>query len=195
MAVLAKHTELRCKLCASEHRAQIDALLERRSKRERDEEGNAINLDYVLVELARLGVENPNADNVKNHWKKHCEYVSEAEVAEQQEAVEGMVEKMNSGELEFADADAALDWIITQGVTEAEAKLRLGGKVGITIDQVLKAIDSKTRRKQNEAQGELLRGLGGALGAWAGKTLDAGAQPRAIDAGVVEGEVVAEEVE
>jgi hypothetical protein len=193
MAVIAKHTELRCKLCASDQRERIDALLERRSKRERDEEGNAINLDYVLVELARLGIENPNADNVKNHWKKHCEVISEQEKTEMAESVEGLVEKLNDGTIEFADADAALDWIITQGVTEAQTKLQLGGKVGITIDQILKAIDSKTRRKSNEAQDELLRGLGGALGAWAGKALEGGAQPKAIDAGVVEHEVVVED--
>jgi hypothetical protein len=57
---------------------------------------------------------------------------------------------------ERVNADDALDFVIALGVTELEARLQREGRSGVTVDQLVKAIGEKTRRKSSDAQRELL---------------------------------------
>lgn len=192
MPVLATKTELRCKLCAHPRRPEIDALLERRSKRERDEDGNNINVDYVRGRLREMGVPNPTAENIKVHWKKHCEVITSRELDVRQEAAIETVEKAKRGELEVS-ADEFLDFVIAQGFAEAEARILLDGRAGVTIDQALKAVEAKTRRRQEEAQADLLRSLGGGIQRVFGVVEDAARKGLdAPKAEIVEGEAIEE---
>lgn len=185
-AVAAK-TELKCKLCRHANRREIDDLLLKRSRREKDEGGRLINLEYVLAALRGLGVQNPTEDNIKNHWRKHVQVVS-AEVVEKQE------ENRRSAVADDSpvDVDAVLDRIVKAGMSDLETLMAETEKSGVTVDQVLKATQIKTQRKQDEAAKKLIGGLAGAIGgAIAGRML-APQEPRKQldDPDVIEGEVV-----
>jgi hypothetical protein len=161
MAVRQIRSEQRCKICASPDRAEIDSLLELRSTLGKLEDGTRVNGDYVLKRMGELGIRNPTIDNIKLHWKNHCEVVDDA-LAEQLEGAAGRaLEALDSGGT--VDADAALDRIVAVGMAELEEKIRNGQKTGIGVDHIMKAIDSKTRRGHSEAQSELLRSLGGGI--------------------------------
>jgi hypothetical protein len=195
VAVIAAKTEPRCKLCRHPERAAIDALLEVRSNRGKDADGNVVNLDYVLAKLAELGVENPTEENCKTHWKRHCEVVTQREVERQEEVFAEAIERFNGGER--VDPDELLEFVIFHGKLDAESRLLQSGTAGITIDQALKAVDGKTKRKHNEAQTAILGALGEGLSrvfAVAGPdrpALAAGEEPIDVDEVIEEGELAA----
>lgn len=163
MPVRAIKTELRCKLCAHAKRREIDELLEQRSMRK-------INLEGVLAQLVEWGVENPNEDNVKNHWRKHVEIVS-VEVAEaQSEARQEIVTR--GKEVDVTNTDAVIDRLIELGVSDLEAALEAAGTSGVTVDQLLKALSLKTQRKSSEAMAGLFGSLGKGIEGVFKKALD-----------------------
>lgn len=162
MAVLATKTERRCKLCTHPRRADIDALLERRSNRERDEAGSNINEEYVLKQLGDWGVHNPTPDNIKAHWKRHCEVITSKTLeATQKVALEKSRELIEGGK--HVDVDENLRWLVTVGRAEIEERIVRGEKSGVTIDHVLKATAELTRRSHNAAQHDLLKELTGGI--------------------------------
>lgn len=166
MPVIASKTEGRCKLCQSPHRSRIDELLYKRSRREQDAHGQQVNEQYVIRQLREWGVPNPTPDNLKVHWRKHCEVVASEELDVRQEAADAVTLAIRAGDQSvIVGPDEALDWIVTQGMAEARARVALDGKAGITVDQTLKAIDSQTKRRSNEAQRDALDALGRGLGA------------------------------
>lgn len=183
MPVVPIKTESRCKLCKHARRGDIDALLEKRSNREKDEHGTPINLEYVLARLSEWGVANPNEDNIRAHWKRHCE-VQSGEVMQRREAAATRVlDAFREGDRSVVvDADDALDFIIAQGVEEAAARIEIEGKAGVTLDQVLKAIDAKTKRKQSEATNEVLRALSGAIETSVGALVEGDAEEAEFEA-------------
>lgn len=166
--VVATRTVVRCKLCSHPQRSAIDQLLLRRSDGESDEEGDRINLAYVRAKLAEWGVPNPTEENVKNHWQKHCEKVSqEVAVRNEEKAVE-VIEKVKSGDTsDLMTPDQFLDFVIAQSGAEAAMRIEADGKANITIDQGLKAIEVKTRRKADDGVNKLLtevgKGIAGAM--------------------------------
>lgn len=203
MPVLALKTELKCKLCRHDRREEIDAILEKRSLGAADESGRRYNLDYVLELLRGLGVENPTKENITGHWKRHCEVVTEQEAQKRQvdEAVEAAQtdERVRAlvasiaGEDYFEKprlltADESLELIRALGVFELAERVRKGEKIGITPDHLLKSIDGATRRRSSEAAGELMSGLGKALGQWATQKALPEAPPERKELGVVEHE-------
>jgi hypothetical protein len=159
--VTAIKTEIRCKLCKSSKRAEIDAILEKRSKGESDADGQRYNIEHVLKLLAELGIENPTPDNVKVHWRKHCELIDEQASVEIEKRHRDTIDKFESGER--VTADEVLDFIIFHGSADLKAKLEETGKAGITVDQVLKAVDAKTRRKHDESANLLLQAAAGGI--------------------------------
>ena len=162
MAVLASRSEPRCKLCQHPRRAEIDALLERRSNKEKDEAGNRINLEYVLRTFGEWGVQNPNEDNIKIHWRKHCERIqSEALEAVQHAALQKLEEMERDGVV--IDINRDLDWLWAIGLAEIRERIARGEKSGITPDLLMKIAGEKTRRQHNETQDELLRALAGGI--------------------------------
>lgn len=163
MAVLQIQTGARCKLCQHHRRIDIDALLEARSRRRSDDDGNKINLAYVLAKFAEWGVENPTAENVTVHVKKHLEFVDDqvqqtAEKVAQERARELLA---RAGDVNVEDK---LKWLIEVGIAEVEERIARGEKSGVTLDHVMKAAAELQRRSHNESQHALLGALVGGIG-------------------------------
>ena len=164
MAVLALKTEPKCKLCSHPNRAEIDVLLEKRSKGEFDDKGRRFNADYVLEILGGWGVVNPTLENLKNHWKKHCELVS----AEEAEQVASQLSELNAEMLAILDesdgtVDADLRAMFKLGMKRIRGKILSGNDPGVTPEMSLKAAGELTKRAHNESTRELLGTLAGGL--------------------------------
>lgn len=173
MAVLAIGSHPRCKLCSHTQRPAIDALLEMRSRRQTDEKGENVNLDYVLRVLTEWGIENPNEDNVKNHWKKHCQLVDEADAAK----IEGEADALTEARVAVWERIFGEDWMTGSPTPEqilewqrAEylftqyARVKAGKETGISHDQLDRAINTTTRRSSEEKADSLVKMLGEATG-------------------------------
>lgn len=190
MAIQPIATELRCKLCKHDRRPEIDALIEQRSRRE-------INGDELLSKLVEVGVDNPNLDNVKNHLKKHCRIVDEA-VAQAEErvivelkavAVAMFEETLGEGwRLRPIPPEALIDLQRRLYVHELELRVAEGLPSGVTHDHVLKGVAEQTKRKQEDAISELMRGVGRGVEA----ALSGTVRRHALPAPAIEGEVVSE---
>jgi len=104
---ILKH-ETRCKICVHPKAQEINALLEKRSNREKADDGTRYTLAVVLQILGGWGVINPTEENVKLHVKNHIEFLAaetiEINKAEEQE----IIEKINSGEMKMADLDEGM---------------------------------------------------------------------------------------
>jgi len=164
VAVLAVKTEPKCKICTSPAREEIDLVIERRSNREA-----GINLDYVLKFMEGCGLPNPVADNVTNHWKKHCVKTNSEGVAKAQEVAAVALSAIAAGKGDPLRVDDVLDRTIAIGMAEIEARLAAGKASGISPDIILRAVQEKTRRAHNETQSDLLAALGGGIAAALGQ--------------------------
>lgn len=166
MAVIALKTEARCKLCQHPQRSDIDALLEKRSARAKDDNGVLVNGDYVLTQLKAWGVENPTRENITTHWRKHCQRVAGAagEVmdAEQAKALDELLAILDSDK--YPDTtEGKLQRLFDLGMAEVELRIRRGDRSGITLDQLRWVSAELGRRKGAEAQQDLLAALGAGL--------------------------------
>lgn len=140
-----------------------------RSKRMKDPAGVTVTGDYVLKALAEMGVPNPNRDNLKLHWAKHCEVVQEQTKEELEKSKEDALRELRERAATMT-FDELMDWVARQGVTEAMIRDALEGKSGVTLDHSLKAVDVLTRRKEGNSQRKFFEALGGGIAkALAGK--------------------------
>ena len=191
MAVLATKTEPKCKLCRHPNRTEIDALLEKRSNGETDDQGRRFNQEYVLEILATWGVKNPTAENIKNHWRKHCEVVS-VETAEEQEQALDELKKDMLAILDESDGSVDGDLLATfrLGIARVRGRILRGEDPGVTLDLAMKAAGELSKRQHNEAGRELLGALVGGIG----RALAEPRQPRQLEqpGEVIEGEAVEE---
>lgn len=191
--VLIRRHEGRCAVCKS-RAEEFNVWLARRLDGD-TEGGKRITWDYLAETVAPILLGSKvDKRSLRRHFDNHCEVVSEEkaeEVAalddEREGLVGSMLDRVKAGE-KF-DPDDALDFVIVLGVTELEARLKREGKAGVTVDQLVKAISEKTRRKSSDAQRELLGHLGGAIGEVFSGYVGGGDEP----AELVEGEVIAEE--
>lgn len=192
MAVLATKTEPKCKLCRHPNRAEIDALLEKRSKGETDDQGRRFNQEYVLEILATWGVKNPTAENIKNHWRKHCEVVSAETVEEQEQALDELKTQMLAI-LDESDGSVDGDLLATfrLGIARIRGRILRGEDPGVSLDHAMKAAAELSKRQHNEAGRELLGALVGGIG----RALAEPRQPKQLDqpAEVIDVEVEAVE--
>ena len=160
MAVRAVSTAPRCKLCQTPHRASIDLLLERRSKGETDEvTGRRFNFGYVKELVEAMGVPNLTEENVKVHWKKHCEVISDA--AEERAAE--VHERMKAELPEDATLEQKIAWATRLFENQTLARIEAGEDPGLTWDQYIKLLGLQSQRKQDEAQQALFKSLGAGL--------------------------------
>jgi hypothetical protein len=190
MPVLAVKTQATCKICKSPARADIDKLLEARSNREKDAAGNLINGEYVLRAMKDFGIVNPTNDNMKIHWSKHCQVVSEAVIEQATAAVADKIAALQEG-APHVDVDDNLRWLVSVGRAEIEARILEGRPSGVTVDHILKATAEMTRRHHNEATRDLLSLMGQGIAA----ALDRGPEKKELESGdVIEGEIVREEL-
>lgn len=166
MAVIALKTEGRCKLCQHPQRTDIDALLEKRSQRAKDDNGVLINGDYVKTQLAAWGVENPTTENITVHWRKHCQRVAgaagEMVDAEQAKALEELLAILDSDRYPET-TEGKLQQLFDLGMAEVVLRVRRGDRSGITLDQLRWISAELGRRKGAEAQQDLLAALGAGL--------------------------------
>jgi hypothetical protein len=182
VVAVAIKTELKCKICRHADRPLIDALLLKRSLRQKDDDGNPVNLRYVLDAMLDLGVENPTEENIKGHWKNHVE-LRDAEVVDKQ--TENRKGALDRGDP--VDVDAILDKVIRAGESDLDTLYEETGKANVTVDQMLKAAQIKSSRKQDEKVQQLLGGAVAAIGG-AFKALAAPKEPKQIESEIVEGE-------
>jgi len=186
---ILKH-ETRCKICVHPKAQEINALLEKRSNREKADDGTRYTLAVVLQILGGWGVINPTEENVKLHVKNHIEFLAaetiEINKAEEQE----IIEKINSGEMKMADLDEGMRFLATVYIEQQKAKFARGEELGITHDHFLKLVGESTKRKHNDAQDRLLLALGGGIGMVFKKALSTPAPPALPSGDVIEGEVI-----
>jgi hypothetical protein len=145
----------------------------------------------VLARFGEWGVVNPNADNVKAHLKRHIEFVAEQTVEEQKQEVERIYNELRTGEMEFVDPTEVARFALTvyyDGLVRKHAK---GEDLGLTHDHATKFISELTKRKQNDAQVQLLEALGGGIERVFTKALGGDDHP-ALPAADVDGEVIEE---
>lgn len=184
MPILATKTELKCKLCSHAERPAIDEQIERRSKRE-------INLEQLLEKLRGFGVVNPTKENVTLHLRKHCRIVT----AEEAQAEAATKEALGSRALEMCEKEFGPGWqervltadeflILTRIASQHDIYVRMsqGEKTGATIDHGLKAVGETTRRRFNEAETDMKRGVVKALQAF-GQAALSNTQRPALNAG------------
>lgn len=165
MPILATKTELKCKLCSHPEREVIDRYIEQRSRRE-------INLEQLLEKLRGLEVTNPTKENVTLHLRKHCRIVT----AEEAQAEAAAKEELGSRALEMCEREFGPGWqervltadeflTLTRIASQHDIALRMsrGEKTGATIDHGLKAVGETTRRRFNESESDMKKGVVEAL--------------------------------
>jgi hypothetical protein len=191
--VLAAKTVPSCKLCKHPRRAEIDALLEKRSNKIRDPKTKQLLFTAEILKkrfAEEFGVVNPTDENLQVHWKKHCEVVTQAEVNE----VEDALSELNQEMLDIIDGsdgtvDNDLRVVFKLGMKRIRGRVLRGEDPGVSVDHALKASAELTKRQDNEAKHELLQALTGGIAT----ALSAPRQPLPIEgAEVIEVEVVEE---
>ena len=181
MQILSLVTQTQCKICRSEGRVQIDALLLARAMKERDEWGKRVTMTTIHRLMEELGIPNPTRDNVETHLEKHCELVDDADLALRDVidlADQARMLGARFDEQGPATADTLPDRVIQMYDLQIRSELRDGKVPRVTADQVRAMIDTKTRRRQNERLTDLLdihaAALSGAVGWDDQKAIDAG---------------------
>lgn len=188
MAVRAIKTEPKCKLCRHPQRTEIDGLLELRSNLTRDPVTRKLiwTSPIVLAQLGEWGVENPTEENIKLHWKKHCEKVSGESVEEDNEAALAAIKNLQDGGV-HADTDENLRMVGSVWRAQFDAKIAKGEIPAVSTEHMLKAAAELTRRASSETQHQLLTMFA------EGMTIAAGKQPKQIEgAEVIDVEAVEE---
>lgn len=169
MTVVATKTVKACTVCASPKRTEIDLLLEIRSKRGSLPNGQRVNGEYLYALLREWEVFGEQQDmsieaSLKNHWRKHVEVITEAgEKKKEVAADEAEAMALLARDPESMNVEAYLHRIIQIDAAETEARIARGEKSGVTKDHALKAAQELSRRGANQATGELMKTLGGAL--------------------------------
>ena len=207
MAVQPTANEPRCKICKSPHRPLLEHLLELRSRGLSDNDGKRVNFEYFLaVYVEKHNGETIRKESVQNHWKKHCEMLSDEEAVMKAEA-EALTNEAKAAIFERVlgpdwrerkkTPDEYLEVLREIAFVELHDKLLVGAPSGVTVDHALKAIDSSTRRKQEETTATLIRQLATGIGM---AVIEHKRQPQlpspaTEDDGIIDGEIVNEEAE
>jgi hypothetical protein len=174
VAVQPTANEPRCKICKSAHRPLLEHLLELRSLGKADSEGKRVNFEYFLaVYVEKHDGETIRKESVQNHWKKHCELLSDEEAVLKAEA-EAMTNEAKAAIFDRVlgegwrdrpkTADEYLEVLRELAFVELHDKVITGANTGVTVDHALKGIDSQTRRKSEETAAIVLRQLSAGIG-------------------------------
>jgi len=171
LVVIPTRTEEKCKFCQHEARPDIDDILLERHE-------GKLTIAESLAKIALLDVPNPNYDNMRLHFKKHCEVLSETQLAER-DANEGKVSDLAQEILNMCNKEFGEGWesrpltndeflLFTRICSQHDMLLRIrrGEKTGATIDHGLKSVGEGTRRKHNESEEEMKNSIGAALEQW-----------------------------
>lgn len=161
MAVLPLKSEPKCKICSSPHRVELDDLLEIRSKRG-DLDGQRVNEAFVVEKMIGFGIPNPNSDNIRVHWRKHCRVIEDEVVEQAQAALVVRLQEMQENGVEV-DINKDLDLMWAIGMTELQERIARGDRSGISPEMLLKIAAEKTRRSHNETQDKLMGVLAGGI--------------------------------
>lgn len=170
MPVNPVKSETRCKVCASEHRAEIDALLEKRAAHDKGEDGKVVTQSVVLARMAELGIDNPTKENITVHWAKHCEVVADtADVdshRKQMEAIFAGALGENWRE-RVVRPDEALPLIANYLWQQIADQMMTGNRAGGLVETYQKVCAEMNRRKSDGAAKDLAELFGAAAEAGA----------------------------
>lgn len=137
-------TEPRCKICMSPRRIEIEKLLVKRKNREKSEGGELVALPYIMRYAQKEWGLSLTEENLKGHEEKHFGYSQQVENAARQIARQSDVLLQTAVLTEILadlDVDKVLDEVIGRGLRN----LREVDGASITVDHLLKAIDSKRK--------------------------------------------------
>lgn len=156
----ALKTEPKCKICSSPHRGEIEDLLAIRSDgasiQLEDGTERRVTEEYIFgIAQERWGFR-LNRNNIGTHFSKHFQKGNPAVLKQaHSDAAEELIERIKRGEIPKKTPEELLDLIIGLAFEKAAFDPR-----SVTLDHGLKAVAEKTKRKQNDAQDELLAALG-----------------------------------
>ncbi len=178
-------TEPKCKICQNPHRAEIEDILYLRSAGLLMENGLRPTGDWITANSEKLwGVRLTN-ENYTTHFKKHFAVGAPSQDLVQQRDVHTELRKMlDEHGIEAIAPDDFLQLVVSLGAH----RIKLD-PTKVTVDQALKAVDSLTRRKHDDAAAKLMQTLAESTGAAIRKIPDPPATPP-DDSEIVEAEVV-----
>lgn len=159
MPVLRIRDEPKCKICQSEQRDAIDALLELRANRGKDDAGRTVNEQYVRDRMAEWGIPNPTRENVVVHWKKHCQLVDAATVGIFDGTEIDALVRDHLGDdwgTRLINVPEFLPLMLTYLSREIILKMRNGQPLGALVEQYQKLAAESGRRKADESVAGLL---------------------------------------
>ena len=170
MAVLKIKTEMKCKICSSEHADTINAMIEKNA-RDKGKAGG-YNQDKLIDEAQRnLGIK-LTKDNLGIHGKKHIRLTDDSDEQYQHQmsmqmggrALELATKEFGEGwEDRVLTNDEMLTFVRIAAQHDMILRMQAGEKTGVTVDQGLKAVDSGTRRRSSESEDAMRKGIGMAL--------------------------------
>jgi hypothetical protein len=189
LSVVPIKSEPRCKICNSTDRPELDELLLQRSRRHRLEDGSYVTEKVVLARMAELGIANPTVDNLRLHWKRHCEVVSRKHQEERDEEALKLLDGLSAEDLLGMNRQQLVDLLMRQGIAEARVRASQTGKSGITMDHVLRLVELQIKEKGSEDQRRFLEAIGGGIARALGPGVPHLPAGEVIEAEVVEVEV------
>jgi hypothetical protein len=171
--------EPKCKVCRSEVQSSVDNWIGKRKARHRIAGPDSERVSWKTVEKMTgvlMPEGTPSITAIRRHASSHIRVVVEgveeptdkgptiaAEAkAERESLVQAILARVQEGDP--ISSDEALDFVVQLGVSELATKVA-DGRQTVSLEQLLKAIDSKTRRKSNESEDALLQAITGGIGA------------------------------
>lgn len=180
-------TEPKCKICQNGHRAEIEDILYLRSAGLLMESGVRPTADWIKRNSESLWGVRLTDENIQVHFKKHFAIgAPSTELVEQRDVHTQLREMLDREGIEAVTPDEFLQAVVAIGAH----RIKLD-PTKVTVDQALKAVDSLTRRKHDDAAAKLMQTLAAATGAAISKIPN---PPEAPDSGdVIDAEVVGDE--
>lgn len=146
--VLRTKTEPRCKICMSPHRIAIEKLIIMRSNQEDNTDGQRVTRQYIMDFAQKEWGLYLTRENIDTHSEKHLGFKqamekTKRELGRQSDKLLQMT--VLTEILADLDVDRALDEVIARGIKN----MREEDGASITVDHLLKAIDSKKKHSSS----------------------------------------------
>ena len=161
--LVAATTERRCKICRDANRVDVDRLLIMRSRRESDDEGNRVNLEYIQAyALAKWGLE-LTKENIVVHFKKHVKYQENLDKVARRVGRESD-KMMKTAVLQEVARGISNDDVLKEIIVSGLENMRSASGATVSVDHVLKAIDMQMKKSTSAAMDALVDAAAQAVG-------------------------------
>ena len=161
-------TEMRCKICTSEHRSEIEDILAIRSAGGTLPDGTRPTEEWIFsVAEERWGFK-LNRNNIGTHFRKHFKAGDPAAM----ESVAVDVRTKLEGLIRDAGIPHIAAEVFLEGLVGIGYQKMLADPSSVTIDQALKAVAELTKRKHEETTANLMVALGQSVQTAIGKIPD-----------------------